>query len=241
MGSAGPIASLLAKEFSQQVPDASVTIVDPPLGSGGAIQAMAKGSIGMAILGRTLNPDEADVFGRRFLLATTPFVLVSSDGQRPTGFTLDELADVYEGRSQTWDQGEPIRLVLRTPGESDTRQLMLMSPAMARAVVLARQRPGMVTAWDDLQTLELLTHTPGSLGTTSLGLLKVTGTRLVVFPVNGVVPSVAAMEDGSYPWHKSLIVMLPSQASPVAEQFASFLRSDRAKDLLRQYGYQPRQ
>lgn len=240
-GSAEPIVRLLFEEFSKQAPEASLTIISPPLGSGGAIKALGMRRIDMAVVARPPKAEEAAGIGRRFELAITPFVLASSNGQRRTGFTLDELAKVYEGRLKTWDQGDPIRLVLRTPDESDTSQLMSMSPAMAKAVNFAYQRQGMATGMDDLDTLDLITHTPGSLGSTNVGLLRASGSRLSIFPINGVTPSIAALNNGSYPWHKTHMVVLPVQPSPMAEKFASFLRSDKAKALLRRYEYLPSQ
>jgi phosphate transport system substrate-binding protein len=92
-----------------------------------------------------------------------------------------------------------------------------------------------------MDTLELLARTPGSLGPSSLGFLRTTGSTLTVLSLNGVVPSVVALKDGSYPWRKTLAVVLPLKASPAAVRFVDFLGSNRAHEVMRQYDYLPAQ
>ena len=238
-GSSAPLVSALFDEFRKQYADAELMQPNPPLGSGGALKALAGGRLDMAFCGRSLKPDEAARFGQHFVLATTPFVLASAGGQKKNGFTLDELASVYEGRKNTWDNGAPIRLVLRASAESDTQALKSMSPAMHKAVDAAARRPGMALGQDDLETLGLLTRSAGSLGPTTLGLLQSSGAQLTVFPIDGVSPSVASLKRGSYPWHKEITVVLPRQPGALAEKFSAFLHGDKARAVLQRNAYLP--
>lgn len=239
IGSADPLVRLLFKEFSKQVPDTTLNLIEPPMGSGSAVKALALNRLDIAVLGRALSPEEEKQVGMHFPLADTPLVMASKDGQRRNGFSIDELASAYDGRLQKWDSGLPIRLVLRASFESDTLILKSMSPAMEKSVTRAGQRPGMVIGDNELDTLALLNRTTGSLGPTSLGLLSTTGTRLSVFPINGVTPSGSTLRNGAYPWRKRLIVALARQPKPVAESFAEFLRSGKARVLLQRYDYLP--
>jgi phosphate transport system substrate-binding protein len=238
-GSSAPLVRLLFDEFRKQSPDVTLAILSPPLGSGGAMRALSAGHIDMAVIGRPLTPEEVAKAGTQFALADTPLVFATPDGQRPKGFTLDELARVYAGALNKWDSGQPIRLVLRASFESDTLLIRSMSPALAEADTAARQRPGMQIGDDDLNTLALLTQTPAALGSTTLGLLHTSGSRLQVLPLNGVMPSVAALKNGSYPWRKPLLVVLAPKASPAALSFARFLRTGKAQALLLRNDYLP--
>lgn len=238
-GTVEPLMRVLLDEFNKQVPDVSVNLVSPPLGSSGGIKALSAGKIDLAVISRALKAEEKAILGWHFEFGATPFVLATNGGQRRNGFTLDELASVYDGRLRTWDKGTQIRLVLRTRDDSDTEQLRSMSPAMNKAVSGSDQRQGMVFGNDDLDTVQLITRTHGSLGPTNLGLLRTTDSRLAVLPINGVTPSVATLKNGSYPWCKTLTVVLPSKASPAAEKFAGFLRSSKARAVLLRYDYLP--
>lgn len=238
-GSSEPLMTLLFDEFNKSSPEVGCMLVRPPLGSAGAVNALVVGKIDLAIVARPLSIEEKAVLGQYFNLADTPFVLVTNGGQRRRGFTLDELGSAYVGGLKAWDNGEPIRLVLRTRDDSDSAQLRSMSPAMARAVNLAEQRPGMVYGRDDMDTLALLGRVPGSLGPGTLGLLRTSGARLTALPINGVTPSLDNLKNGSYPWHKTLSVVLPLQPSPAAEKFADFLRSKKAGELMRRNDYLP--
>jgi phosphate transport system substrate-binding protein len=238
-GSAEPLMRRLCDEFAKASPEMACVLVSPPLGSAGALKALAAGKIELAIVARPLKRAEKDLLGRVFDLGDTPFALLTQGGQRRNGFTLDELASVYRGELLAWDSGQPIRLVLRTRDDSDTAQLRSMSPAMERAVALAELRAGMVYGNDDMDTLALLNRTPGSLGPGSLGLLRSSGVQLTALPINGVIPSLANLKNGSYPWRKTLRVVLPSTPSPTAEKFADFLRSSKAGEILRRNDYLP--
>lgn len=236
-GSSQPIIQILFDEFRKQAPEVALRQLSPPIGSGGALKALAAGRIDLGVIGRPLQPGESPGVGEHFQLADTPFVLATRDGKQAHGFTLEQLTKIYEGRVRNWHDGSPIRLILRPSFESDTRVLRGMSPTMDRAVVAAALRPGMVTGDNDFHTLTLIAATPGSLGPTTLGMLKTTDTRVSVIPINGVTPSLDNLKNGSYPWCKALTVVLPRQPGALAARFAAFLRSPTAARILQAHDY----
>jgi len=238
-GSSSPLISLLFNEFQKQAPETTLHLISPPLGSNGALKALASGRVDLVIVGRPISEEEFKSFGTRFDFADTPFIMASWGGSRRNGFTLKELAQVYEGGLTKWDTGAHIRLVLRGSFESDTLLLKTMSPELARAVALAAQRPGMAGAVNDIETAYLLTKTQGSLGPTTLGLLATMNLRLTVFPINGVAPTLENMKSGRYPWRKTLTVVLPKQPPPAARRFAEFLRSAPAQAVMLRNDYLP--
>lgn len=238
-GSSEPIIRVLFEEFRKDVPGATLNQLSPPLGSGGALKALAAKRISLAVIGRPVKAEEAKLVGQSFLLAETPFVLASRDTRQKEGFTLDQLARIFTGEATTWRDGSPIRLILRPRFESDSALLKNMSPAMEKAVDAATQRPGMVTADNDLEALKLINETPGSLGSTTLGLLTTSNARAVPLAINSVAPSLATLKNGSYPWRKPLVVALPPEPDALAERFAVFLRSSKARSILQRQDYLP--
>jgi len=191
------------------------------------------------MVGRPLAQSEFASFGQHFDLADTPFIMASHDGLRRGGFSLEELAQVYEGKLTKWDDGSPIRLIMRGAFESDTLLLKDMSKQLAAALDVAKNRPGMAGAVNDLETVTVLAGTRGSLGPTTLGLLTTLNVRLQVFPLNGAAPTMANLKNGKYPWHKRLTVVLPQRPSPAAAGFAAFLHSAKAREILLRNDYLP--
>lgn len=238
-GSSAPLVERLFGEFSAGKGDVTLSQVKPPLGSGGALRALARGRVDMAITSRLPNQEEAKLLGGHFPLAATAFVVASSSVMRPKGVSLSELADIYAGRMTHWDDGSPIRLVLRSSAESDTAVLKSLSPDMSAAVDIAAKRVGMAMGQDDFDTVELLANARGSLGPTTKGLINTLGLSLHALPLNGISPTFQNFQNGVYPWRKILYVMLPLQPSKSVQEFAKFLKSDEAAKVMRRYEYLP--
>ena len=238
-GSATPLVQALFAEYKKQAPGVELNVINPPMGTNGALRALEQSRVHLVMVGRPLAAAEFAKFGQHFNLADTPFVFASKDGPRRGGFTFAELADVYTGRLAKWDNGGPIRVILRGTFESDTLLINDMAPELAAAQDAARKRPGMAGAVNDLETVQLLSSTPGSFGPTTLGLLTSLGVRLHVFTINGVAPTVANLKSGKYPWHKRLTVVLPRRPTPAAEGFAAFMRSAKAREVLLRNDYLP--
>lgn len=238
-GSSGPLVQILFDAYRKQAPEHTLRLIAPPLGTNGALRALEQGRVHLVMVGRPLAQAEFAKFGQHFHLADTPFVMASRDGLRRGGFSLDDLAKVYAGTLVKWDDGAPIRLVLRGAFESDTLLLKEMSTPLAEALETSKHRPGMAGAVNDLETVSVLAAVKGSLGPTTLGLLTTMNVRLHLFSLNGAAPTIANLKTGKYPWHKRLTVVLPQRPSPEATAFAGFLRSATARDLLLRNDYLP--
>lgn len=234
-GSLTPLVKLLGAEYMKKNPGTEVSVVHPPLGTGGSLKALSAGHIDIALIGRLDKPDE-ETHPRPWL--QTPVVLVTNDG-KSNGLTSSEIADIYGGRRTKWDDGHPIRLVLRGEYESETKSFRTLSPAVDTAVGEALRRPGFALAENDLVAVELLSRISGSLGTTSLGLLKTTHSRLTLLPIDGVLPSAKAAEAGSYRLQRQYYLVLSSAPRPAATAFAQWLLSPVALAVARRFEYLP--
>lgn len=238
-GTATPLIERLVTHYQNRKPAVSMQIVSPPMGSNAAIRAILAGAIDLAVPGKPLSDAEIALGGRYWALGRTPFVLATSRQSPHPGFSLAQLAAIYSGEVVNWPDGSPIRLILRTPMESDTLALRKLSPTMDHAVEVALARPGMLSAENDLQALELLEKTPGSLGTTSLALVQNRSAKLVLLPIEGAEPTLANLRSGVYPYQKNLYIARGSTLSPIAQDFLDFTLSVAGKEILEQSGYLP--
>jgi phosphate transport system substrate-binding protein len=235
VGSLTGLAKLLGAEYAKKNPGFEISVIEPPIGTKGAIRALAAGKIDLALSGRPLNADEAGL-GKPWL--QTPLVLATLGG-KSQGLSRRQIADIYAGRQGQWDDNKPIRLVLRGDQETETKVLRALSPEVDAAVTEALKRPGLPIAENDLDALEILARIPGSLGTTALGLLKVSGSRLTALPIDGVAPSAKALEDGRYPWRRQFFLITSTTTRPSVAAFVAWLNSAPAQTIAARLDYVP--
>ena len=98
--------ALLAKAFQASRPDTQVTVV-PGLGSSGSIKAVAEAALDIGLSGRPLKPGERAQKLVERELARTPLVLASTRSH--AGFTLGDIARIFDGTLRIWPDGSPLR------------------------------------------------------------------------------------------------------------------------------------
>lgn len=234
-GSVIPMLKILIDDFASRSPGLKVIVLLPPAGSGGAIKGVAAGGIDLGVAARALRPGEAGPKVQALPWVRTAFVITANHAEISKGFTLAELAAIWSGATLRWPDGQPIRLLLRSPEDADIMALRAMSPEMNRAVDAAFSRPGLPQAENDLRNLEMLEKVPGAIGGSTLGLLLSSGSRLSALAIEGVAPSARSLKDGSYPHQRTLFLI--SDGRPRAGPFIAYLQSARARALLERNGY----
>lgn len=235
VGSITPLMQRLAQQYQALQNEDQVQVVDPPIGSTGGVRALAAGKLDLVVSGRLLRDNEA---GHLLPWLRTPLVLATQGG-RIQQLDPDTLVQIYTGQRKTWDDGQPLRLVIRGMFESETQVLAGISPALKRAVAQALDRHEALMADNDLDAVAKLEKIRGSFGTTSLGLLKATQSSLTVLPFNGRVPTLDGLRQGNDPWVRPYYLVHRAQAAPAVQRFLVYLRSPAALALAQELGYLP--
>lgn len=236
-GAATDILRRLIEDFRKIQPATEIDVVTPPLGSNGGIRALIAGNVQIAISG--LPPAGNDAKGlvvRDFARSPLAFAI---NNPSAAAITRAELTAIYTGTATRWPDGAPIRLILRPASDSDSGLIRSLSPEVAQALGVALGRPGMVFAAHDLENADLLGKAPGSLGTIPIGQIKAAGLRLRPLPLDGVAPTIDNLANGKYPIAKDFYVSIRESAPPAAKQFAAYLTSDRAREILRRHDFLP--
>jgi phosphate transport system substrate-binding protein len=234
-GTALGMLEQMGDAFARTRPGTRVEVL-PNLGSSGAVQAVAKGALDVAISGRPLKQEEQALGLRSFEITRTPFVFAVGPGVGVRAITTAELAQLFRGEKLTWPNGERIRLVLRPPSDADTIVLKGVSAELAAAVDAARARPGMLMAVTNQESDELVERTPGAIGGTTLMQLRSERRALSALAWNGVEPSVAALLAGAYPLGKALYVVLRREPAPAVRRWLEFVCSAQGTKILEQLG-----
>jgi len=167
--------------------------------------------------------------------ARTPFAFVVNSNLKMTGLTLEGLAAIYAGK-RDWENGKRIRLVLRPQADSDIEVLKSMSPAMSAAVDIALRREGMIVATTEQDAVDAIESVPGAFGGTTLSLVSSERRALRILALDGVVPSVRAMADGSYPYSKTFFMVTKINPPASVRRFIDFVRSPAGAAILAKNG-----
>jgi phosphate transport system substrate-binding protein len=205
------------------------------LGTGGGNKAVADGVIDLCISGRPLNPAEAARGLAAVVQLHTPFGLVTSH-PNPNGFKSSEIAQFYRSEKSVWADGKPMRIVLRPTNESDTAVLGNMFPGMSAAIASVRDRPDLSVAATDQDNADMAEKTTGSLVGATLTQVLMEKRNLRFVAIDGVAPSLETYEKGTYPFGKTLYLVVGPKKSPAVARFLTFLRSPEATAAFREGG-----
>ncbi|MEO5660131.1 MAG: substrate-binding domain-containing protein [Polaromonas sp.] len=236
-GTGGALASLqlLGEAFKKVQPTVSIVTV-PSLGSSGGINAMLASAIDLAVSSRPLKEAERGQGATATDYARTPVVFATAARFGTSAITTGELVGIYAGEVTTWPDGRTLRLVLRPESESDTDIVKSLSPAMNQAVKSALARQGMIIASTDKVNADHLEKIHGAIGAITLSQIITEKRALLPLALNGVMPSLQTLDNGSYPYAKTFSLITTPKASLQARQFVAFVRSPEARQILEKSG-----
>lgn len=236
IGGTGAVTAMLQQVGAAFSADTEIKVeVIPALGSSGSIQAVRAGVLDIAISGRQLKPDELAQGLTSVPFVRTPFGFVTSH-RNPDGITRADLPEIFKSEKAGWKDGTPVRIILRPRSESDTALIGDLFPGMGPAIEAARRRPDVPMAATDQDNADMAERTPGSLVGATFTQIKLEKRRLRFVPIDGVEPSLESLENGTYPYEKTMYLVLPSKPSSAAERFLAHLRSPKGRDALRDTG-----
>lgn len=239
-GSGGALATMqIVADAFKKIPPYATVVVIPSLGSSGGTRAVLAGAIDLAVIGRPMKEAERRQGAIAITYARTPFVFASAASTRVSAITLRELVSIYSGDLTTWPDGQTLRLVLRPPEESDTVSTKSLSPAMHLAVEAAHARAGMTIEITDQDNARSLQSIPGALGTTTLAQIDSEKLALRPLALDGVIPSLQTLADGSYRYFKTFSLVSTPKASPLVRQFIAFVQSPAGQQILEKNGQSP--
>ncbi len=225
---------LLSEAFSAQYPDAEIQVL-PSLGSKGGIMALLDDKIDLAVFSRRLKAEELAGGVEEVLYANTPLVLVGQADVASGSLSIDDVMDIFAGRMKAWQDGTPLRLVIRPPHETDFKLLRRKSSDMDQAIASAYERPGLLMAENDQENCSMIETLPGAFGLASLAQILSEERNIKVLLPASDQPSAA----DSLTMSKSFYLGVKKQSPPLALAFVDFVLSDAGRKLLEDHGHEP--
>ncbi len=237
-GAAYPVLEKLIAEYRRTDAAGQIEIMKPPLGSSAGIRAVSAGFLDLAISGRPLKPDEAKTLMAREL-ARSPLAFVVNGAVGRQQISQRDLIDIYAGKIPRWEDGTPLRLILRPASDADTAIVKKLAPEIDLALTAALVRPGMAIATHDMENTEILMRAKGIFGTITLCQLRAQDLALQPLALDGTMPTLKAMAAGTYPLYKPFILITRSEKTVALEHFMKFLFSPKARQIMLSNDCQP--
>ena len=228
---------LIAVGLANSGSDISATIL-PSLGSGGGIEAMVAGVLDIALSNRRLTPREVENGVRNAACVRTAFVLVTSLATAPDIRRAD-LAGLYVDPNARWEEGTPVRIVLRSRDDSDNISLIENFPGMEAALQTARLRRDVPIAASDQDNVDFAQQIKGSLTGTTLLQIRAERLKLTPLTFDGIKPTAENLANGSYSMVKKLCLVLPRQPTAAALSVVAFANSAPAQRIFAALGAVP--
>jgi len=226
---------ILASAFEKSHPGIKVVVLSS-IGTKGALKAVPDGAIDIGLLGMS-SKDEGLVSGTTVTeYARTPFIFVTRREIEKKDLSTEEVSRIYQGDIQRWPGGERIRTILRRPDDSDNLILKGLSPGVKMALERSLPQRGLLFAVTDQDNLDMIEKTPGALGYTTLMQVIAEKRRVKILSLNGVVPSVKTLADGSYPISKRFFTMTKPGPSGKVLMFINFVKSEEGAKILKDNG-----
>ncbi|MBC8071027.1 MAG: substrate-binding domain-containing protein [Deltaproteobacteria bacterium] len=235
-GSNLPITRALATAHAAVGIEAPV--VHTSIGSGGGIRALRDGAIDIALISRSLKPDERAAGLVAVPYARAPVVFAVHGSVPDRSLSAGELLAIYSGEQTSWSDGTSVVVLQRERGDSSHAAVGQLLPEFEDVNEQAYQQRRWRVLYNDAAMEDALASTEGGIG------LVGSGTLPQDLPIRGlaydnVIPSVAAVRDGSYPFYKDLSFVTVGEPEGAAAQLIRFALSPEGRAVIEAHGCVP--
>lgn len=239
IGGTGGAIPLLQRAVAPFAADSGDELdVVPNLGSSGAIFALANNVLDVVVAARPLNAEEAGLGLVAVPFARTALVFVTSRTE-PENLTSTRIVDIFDSANPTWSDGSRISVILRTRLDADTVLMAQAFPGLAAAVDKARRQSHLPVAPTDQDNADMAERMPGSFVQAGLSQIVAEKRALQLIAIDGVAPSLDALESGRYPYEKPFYLVYAAARPGAADKLLAFLRSPPGHQVLRDTGNLP--
>ncbi|MBN8609370.1 MAG: substrate-binding domain-containing protein [Deltaproteobacteria bacterium] len=229
------VTRALAAAYRTSRPNDRVVVHDS-IGSTGGVRAVASGAIAIGLVARPLRPAERELGLSVVGYARVPITFLAHPDVRDGDISSDEIVRSLRGESVPWRDGTPRVWLLRERGDAGSAvvasRIEGFGDAEEDAIATRRFR---VVYHDDELTRAIL-GLRGGLGIADLAQARANAPTARVLAVDGRMPSVVAVSDGSYPFFKDLSFVVRNAEDPSVARFLAFATSEQARQVIASAG-----
>jgi len=213
-------------------------LIHTSIGSGGGIRALRDGAIDLALVSRPLKEEELARGLVAFPYARAPVMFAVHASVPDVDVTPEELVQIFAGERTSWSDGSKIVVLQREQGDSSHAAVAAFVPGFEAANEVAYRSRSWRVLYTDNAMDEALASTPGAIGLRGSGPIP-PELPVRALAVDGVAPSSASIERGSYLFYKDFAFV--ARGATVGEEaaFIEFARSPEGRAIVAAMGCIP--
>jgi phosphate transport system substrate-binding protein len=205
---------------------------------GDPLAALADGSADIAVMGRTLKPEEKDWTGTT--IGWEGIAVMVNASNRVQEATLKQVADLFSGKAKTWDElgGLEARILVvnREQGKG-------VRPYMEQLLGLdGKFVNGKGVVEPDKEAIRFVSGNLNAVSyinlSTGAGNVNV-GVPIRLLTINKVDPEPANVSSGAYPLRRPIVVVMKSPPSPVVKEFVDFMLDKEGQKTVQEEDFVP--
>ncbi len=235
-----PLGEAAAEAFNAQQKDCEATVTGG--GTGAGVTAIAEGRSSIAMASREVTKDEIGKYGtgfKQFEIGYDGVIIAVSKPIYDAGvkqLTSDQVKKIYAGEIKNWKEvggpDEEIFAIAREQGSGtrDTFNEDIMGSKSA-------ETPGVSTvAAGSAEVKTAITGSDKAIG--YLGFSYIKG-DIGALTLDGVVPSVQTIKDGTYKLHRHLYLYTFGEPTACAQKFIDFVTGAEGQKVAEENGFIP--
>ena len=205
---------------------------------GDPLAALADGSADIAVLGRTLKPEEKDWTGTT--VGWEGIAIMVNASNRVQEITLKQVTDLFSGAAKTWDElgglEARITVVNREEGKGVRPYLEQLLNLGGKFVngkgVVEPDKEAIRFVSGNLNAVSYINLSTG-VGNVSVGV------PIRLLAINKVDPEPANVSSGAYPLRRPIVVVTKTSSSPVVKAFVDFMLDKEGQKTVQEEDFVP--
>lgn len=233
------VMDVLAETYNNQHPDDFIAVQG--VGSTAGITMVLNKVADIGMSSRYLTEEEAQKKLDHINIAADGLAIVVNPENPVNNLSQEDLAKIYQGKITNWKQvgGEDREIAVVTrEASSGTRssfESLLGLTQIIRGKQVSDINPQNLVVNSNSMVKTLINHNRQAIGFVSLGSIE---PSIKAIDIEGIHPTKANIVSHKYPLSRPfLIVTRQGDISAEAQKFIDFLHSEKAQNLIEQYGY----
>ncbi|RBM32597.1 phosphate ABC transporter substrate-binding protein PstS family protein [Vibrio tarriae] len=233
------IMDVLAEEYNQQHPETYIAVQG--VGSTAGISLLKKGVADIAMTSRYLTESETQNTLHTYTLAFDGLAIVVNQANPVTNLTREQLYGIYKGQITNWKQvgGNDQKIAVVTREASSGTRYSFESLMGLTKIVKDREvsdvAPTALVVNSNSMMKTLINHNPQAVGFISIGSVD-KSVKAIQFEKTD--PTSDNIAKHTYQLSRPFLILYYSdKADEQTKEFIAFLKSERTKKLIVEYGY----